>query len=374
VETAAQPDGGTLVALNQGVTSLSRGSDGEVRRLRPDGSWDRSFGRRGVVELGAAVSADGLMVRPSGSARIVTHRRAKVTVWKIRADGRRARGFGDDGRVRLRSLAYATAAALSPAGRIAVSGWLAQRTKDLDDFATVLLTSRGRLDRGFGHRGTSPVPDGGSMFRLAFLPDGSLRAIAGPSDDESADDDPPYWVDRIRADGTYARLVGKDALGLADLATLRADAQGRLVVTGEDAQLSLLERVKRLSGNGELDSSFGTGGDAVVTVGHRFALLPDGGLLWYRAVDGTNETADGRMLIERWSPDGTATARATTPPLLPDPGQRFVAHTETLLADGSLLVGGGARAAGDPAAKETPVLLVVSQDGSSVRRLTVPSS
>lgn len=379
VETAAQPDGGTLVALNQGVTSEQRGTDGELRRLRPDGSWDRNFGRGGVVKLGAGVSVDGLMVSRSGSARVVTNAHRAVTVWKLRPDGRRGRRFGTGGHVRLPTLGEATAAALSPAGRIAVSGWLAHEIEAprYSDFGTVRITSRGRVDRSFGRHGTSPVPGGRSMFWLAYLPDGALRAIEGPSDDESAEDEPPSFIDRVRASGTYKRLVGNYRLGLGELESFRVDAQGRLLVTGEELDDEetevpvLRQRVKRLTSDGRLDRSFGTAGDAIVPDEHRFVPLPDGGLLWYRAIEDRTSVEDGRMLLETWSPAGSAIARVTTPVLLRDPRQRFVVHTATLRADGSLLLGGGARAAHKPNAPETPTLLIIGADGASARQITL---
>jgi uncharacterized delta-60 repeat protein len=125
-----------------------------------NGAPVRGFGKDGTVidqlraGTGGRSEAAAVAVQPNG--RIVVAGLAQgckggglcFTVARYLPSGARDRSFADDGVLRLGGMkSSAKAIALAPGGKIVVAGG------DYGHFVVVRLTSRGRLDRSFGHGG-----------------------------------------------------------------------------------------------------------------------------------------------------------------------------------------------------------------------------
>lgn len=230
-----------------------------VRRLRPDGRPDPSFGTDGIarITLRAPVNESGIFRRPGGGYVVTAAYNAnQPNEWRtiavaFTADGALDRAFGDDGLVQLSAGGTGQGTGLvlpAPDGslRVLVTGaddaW---ELVGLDDAgrATVLRTH----ERFGGEIGTAlALPDGG------FLATDSGR------------------VHRFGADGTVDRDWGRD--GVVELAgggtyvrtvhALALQPDGRIVVAGDRSGGE--PHLARLLADGTPDPTFGSGGVADV--------------------------------------------------------------------------------------------------------------
>lgn len=180
--TRLQPNserGGRLasIALLPGGETILAGNDSRhgrrrivLFRLRRDGRPARGFGQNGVAVLGLgprhrctvmdmAVQRDGRIVLAGyvhGAKR--GGRRETLAAVRLMPNGTPDRSFGGDGLVALRigRYGYATAVAIGPRGKILVGG----RSWSSDGSAELLLRldANGRLDRGFARSGIVRTP------------------------------------------------------------------------------------------------------------------------------------------------------------------------------------------------------------------------
>jgi uncharacterized delta-60 repeat protein len=306
-----QRDGAVLVSGRVG---------GRISVVRFDnrGRLDRAFGRGGLVrrQVGAdpeegpvrvALQSDGKIVFAGATGdfnRDRQHGDGAVAVYRLRPDGSADVSFGSGGAVVLRRRDEVLGAELTidRAGRIVV----VTRFHRLNQggLLVVRLTSRGRRDAGFGHRGEQAVRFGMQSF----------------------------------------------------LGSATVDRQGRVYVAGSDFARRTLG-VLRLTSRGALDSGFGRSGIARLP-------LPRGGLL--ALPDAVVVQPDGRVLLageERFSETAAATPcgycvfltlARLTPGGQPDRtfGQAGVVHTRfeltpsrglglALQRDGRIVVAGG---------------------------------
>jgi uncharacterized delta-60 repeat protein len=167
---AVQADGRIVVGGGDGGCYENR-SPFRVARFHPNGSFDRSFGRRGraAVRFEAPVSnlrdlaidREGRIVLAgnSGTPATFSRRRARwaLAVARLRANGRPDDRFGVHGRRATRSSdargsLIAEAVTLLPGGRIVLAG---SSTSPLDGSRLLVAQYQpgGRPDRSFGPRG-----------------------------------------------------------------------------------------------------------------------------------------------------------------------------------------------------------------------------
>jgi uncharacterized delta-60 repeat protein len=156
--------------------------------------------------------------------------------------------------VSIGSSATASAVAIQPDGKIAVGG---VATIDHNEFAAARFNANGTLDQSFGDGGTITVPPAGAVWGMALQADGKMV------------------------------LAGEAALG--DPQT--SNAQQMMAV--------------RLTGAGQLDPGFGSGGVVMLPIGSTargfgVALQPDGKIL----LTGPAFTTTGVALTVRLNPDG----------------------------------------------------------------------
>lgn len=272
---------GSSVESSRGAVSLSDGSfviaatsnaDVVLTRISADGRMNRKFGKDGVkrVDLGGAERVVDLVVGADGRLLVIGttqsgENRAKSFVLAINQRGRTDRSYGSAGKVTL-DLGAADAAA-GPNGTLVLTG---QRRVGPGGhpFAVVRVTADGRIDRGFAIRGVASavfsVPASVKSTVVAKQADGRIIALASYVG---------YGVGaafvRFNVDGTLDHSFGDHGFSLIalDLSSVSAcdlqiDSQGRLwgVVREESANSGV--RLIRLTREGKLDTSFGTGGVA----------------------------------------------------------------------------------------------------------------
>jgi uncharacterized delta-60 repeat protein len=170
-----------------GAGRLIAGSRGgfAVVRFRPDGSPDRTFGRRGrrIVSFGGRRWATPLAVSTAPGSRLLiagntgtVADRWQPAVARLTRDGTVDRGFGSGGRVRTRVPPFgggALAMQVDARGRVLLAGdAYSDATRDGADWALVRYTRAGRLDPSFAPGGVlrgdfSASAGGASALALA---------------------------------------------------------------------------------------------------------------------------------------------------------------------------------------------------------------
>src|SRR6476469_6378967 len=211
--------------------------------------------------------------------------------------------FGTDGRVivDLGGTRTATAGdiAVQPDGKLVVSGWID------GGFGVVRLLPDGRLDPAFGIGGAA-VPvfgeqdrTGAAPPRLALQPDRGI-VVAGPafSMPPVPNPKPDFGVMRLTPAGALDPSFGQGGKAVfqvgpnADLAQdVAIQPDGKIVVAGYSAQTDGQNTdfsAIRLTPAGRLDTSFGSGGAAIMPT------IPDSG---FESLSSLALLPDGRILL-----------------------------------------------------------------------------
>jgi uncharacterized delta-60 repeat protein len=270
-----------------------------VRRLRPSGFSDTSFGPAGEHRMpftSPNIRGVAMGIQPGGKIvvaagiHLARFRREQIEVERLTAAGRLDPTFGDNGRLVYRysglSAHLVRAMVITPRGRIAI---LSSTGRD-GDFEIARLMPGGQLDRGFSG-------DGRVMF-------------------------------------THDLLIGY---------ALRRDASGRLLVGGTNGGSGFL--IARLTSAGRLDTTFGAGGYVLTRIAggseaHRLVLQPDG-----RIIAVGQATTDSMVVaLARYLPDGELDpefghAGVVTTQFVPPPDAEHSGSTQA--AVGAALMGGG---------------------------------
>jgi uncharacterized delta-60 repeat protein len=279
-----------------------------LTRYHPDGTIDRSFGDRGLVETGigyieggaAAIAPGGRIVVAGEPADPAVAARHDILVERYNPDGSLDRTFGDAGRA-LASFPrdnYVEAAVVGPDGTITLAGWTNGGWAQPSDAAVFRFNPDGSLDNGFG---------AGGRF---------VRAFASGSDQFSS----------VALDGDRVVAAGSVTVRTSDTAALLA----------------------RLTGAGALDGSFG-GGDGYVTFDPSrsydsaadVVLQPDGRVVIAGAT-GLDAVGDYDAFVARYTPSGAPdTTFAGDGDVVFSWGTARNNITQTnLLPDGRIIVGG----------------------------------
>jgi uncharacterized delta-60 repeat protein len=285
-----QPDGKVLVAA---AIEGDRGDPMQVAiaRFKRNGEPDATFGRRGLLRVGAhwnfdphavAVQPDGRIVLMGAAGRGINSlyslvAPAQIGLIRLLPDGSRDHAFGTDGFVAwnppwrddTRLMQTIPGLLLRQAdGRLLVAASVDELRKsdpfnlDVQRVAFVRFNETGALDESFGRAGAVEGPDGANVpAAWAALPDGRMVAAAprnggfGP---------PVFWsLDVFTADGTVDREFGQDGSvriegsTLFGIAALVAAGDGTLVVIATDRR-SAGTVLRRILPGGQLDAGFGT--------------------------------------------------------------------------------------------------------------------
>jgi uncharacterized delta-60 repeat protein len=300
---AVQADGKVVLA---GRAAEHLG-DLAVVRLDRDGTLDATFGTGGKVTTdlagrsetanAVAVQADGKIVVAGTTTSVGTGNDFVVARYTVNgaldtefgSGGKVVTSFGDDS-----DTAYALV--IQPDGKLVVGGDSNQAgvVPTGLDFALARYNSDGSLDASFGTGGkvtTSLAAHGGrdSIYALALQPvDGEARIVAAGGEGDFA-------VARYRADGqldssfaTGGKLMAVfgSVIGAARAVAVAVD--GSVVVAGHDNHDFAVVRLDR---NGQMDGGFGTGGKVVTAVSTTS---------WDEA-QGLAIDADGKIVVAGWA-------------------------------------------------------------------------
>lgn len=188
---ALQPDGKVIVA---GSSNNGNYEDFALVRFNYDGSLDRSFGDNGMIISNISSGDDqiaAVALQPDGKIVAAGSSNTDFCVARYLPGGEPDRSFGVNGIV-VKSLQngedLAKSVAIQPDGKIVVAG--SSFNGDSFDFAIARFTPQGRLDQTFGKEGIllTSVRDGDDkVYAMTLQPDGKI-IVAGSSDNGSADD------------------------------------------------------------------------------------------------------------------------------------------------------------------------------------------
>jgi uncharacterized delta-60 repeat protein len=266
--------GAVAVARSGGVVVTgASGDDVAIARYDAGGRLDPGFGRRGTVvsDLGGVDAGSALVVQPDGKIVVAGQRGGDLALARYSADGKLDPSLGGDGVVVTDLGFQERAVAVLPrsGGRLLVVGAASDR------LVLARYLGDGRLDSGFGRRGTVVTPTPGFDWRMAVegrngtIVAAGARVVASPQGMALA-------VARYRNDGRLDRTFAGDGLMVtrahphwAGAVKVAVRRDGRIVLgahghAGSRAGFALV----RLRRDGSLDRAFGNGGLTVSEVGY----------------------------------------------------------------------------------------------------------
>ncbi len=328
---AIQSDGRIVVVGQSGGAPNSSDTACALVRFNPDGSPDATFGADGVI---LSKSANGIVTTCAGPALLaggkivvgVGERSNEATgtggfgafgAMQFNPDGTRDGTFGVGGEVAAattRCCANAYSVVVQTDGKIVVGGGEGDlpNSLPLSDGQNILarFTGGGAIDPAYGIGGV--VVEGASSFvpglsALSLLPDGSVVAVAILRS-----------VSHFLLNGASDVQFGN--AGQIDIAGIGSGLQtnGKIIVAGyggSDTRFSSGFAVWRLSSNGTLDSTFGSGGSVITPIGtgaadaHAVAILPDGRFIVAGSASATfTGGSDSNFAVVRYFGDPVTTA------------------------------------------------------------------
>ena len=257
-------------------------------RYLPDGAQDGGFGNDGVVDIehqgfdqnpAAALDPDGDIVVAGGIANSSNYRYTSVE--RYRSNGSLDTSFGSNGQVTTPTGGYGANAVAVQADRKIVVGATGDNGIEL-----LRYLPDGALDSTFGSNGIVSTTLGGRVKALVLDGQGRILIAFG---DSVMRFDPDGTVDQTFGSGGQA-TVGEAAAALA----LQPD--GAIVVAGYGPGIG----ITRLTGGGQPDGSFGSGGTVVVPpyASSNPAGQPTTGAL------GVTVEPDGRIVAVGYNWDG----------------------------------------------------------------------
>ena len=324
---ALQPDGKIVVA-GDALAYHDAYPDFIVVRYNSDGSLDSTFGSGGevITPIGSSgATARSVAVQPDG--RIVAAGYTSnsygsdydFAVVRYNSDGSLDSTFGSGGKVTTAvgsSHDYGYDVALQSDGKIVVAGYSYNGSNY--DFAVVRYNSDGSLDTTFGSGGKVRTAMGSSTDRgysVALQSDGKI-VVAGNSSIGTSNDG--FAVARYNSDGSLDTTFGSGGKVMTDVGpygesgySVALQSNGGIVVAGyaynsnHDADFAVV----RYSGNGSLDTTFGSGGKVTTAIGlssddygYSVAVQPDGKIV----VGGyTSNGSDYDMAVIRYNSAGS---------------------------------------------------------------------
>jgi uncharacterized delta-60 repeat protein len=244
--------GGIQVSRGEGDLSLA------IARLRPDGSLDRSFGRKGVRILpgGGEIGVFDIAPTPSGAIVMEAGNEIQAFLWKLNGDGSINRDFGSRGFLELRGkrerpdyheeVFVAPGLAVLPSGKLLLAGsGSPDRDRGPNPWVRVVavrLLPDGRVDPTYGDDGWAAARRGPGWTLaggLTLLPGGVLTiatSFESPHSNEKRD----FGAIAFGSDGHLEQRFGTSGWCRAKL-TGREEAVGvvrlgrRAVVVGGDS-------------------------------------------------------------------------------------------------------------------------------------------
>jgi uncharacterized delta-60 repeat protein len=311
---AVQPNGQIVAA---GGAYANGRAQFALARYNADGSLDSSFGAGGRVltVIRDTAGASAVAVQPDGRIVVAGWSHGDVddmtefVLARYNGDGSRDSSFGRGGTVLIRfgENAAARTMAVQPDGRILVVGEAV--VDGATEFALARCNPNGSPDSSFGKAGKVLTGFGDAAWAAAatVAPDGQI-VVAGYS---YANSRARLALARYNGNGAPDSSFGKEGKVLTDPGdvagtvayALAVQPDGRIVVAGQTianrtAQFALV----RHNGDGTLDASFGTGGEALAHFGDAagasaVAVQPDGQVI---AAGWSNANGRGYFALARF--------------------------------------------------------------------------
>lgn len=288
-----QPDGKIILGGYQWNNSTG---DFVLARLNSDGSLDNGFGTNGIsiLDSGFSETARSIYLLDDGKILIAGDSDDQFAIAKSNSNGSIDTTFGTNGWVRTSFpiWGYANNIDVSQSGQILLTGMAFDTGGDWK-IALAKYDANGDTDTTFGDSGTLLVYAGYDYdfgIRGMFLEDGKLL-IGGHSYFGTAPLRYEIAIVRLEADGTIDNTYGTNGFfkfrwaenGENYLTDMALQSDDKLVVTGRsyDGEADLYA-IARLTENGQLDSTFGTGGklsanvDLTADISNAVAIQADG--------------------------------------------------------------------------------------------------
>jgi uncharacterized delta-60 repeat protein len=310
--------------------------------IRRAGVLDYTFANRGLALVDFYNETDILQdmaIAPNGKIILVGYVNGfgEWAITRLNVDGTRDRSFGTNGKVLLdfvkkrEDAEMAQSVLVQPDGKILVGGRMSMDETRFGETAmtVVRLNVDGSLDPTFGTQGRFTLRGLGEATDMCFQPDGRILVIGGA-------------LVRLTSDGVLDESFTRQFISGPRIALAPG---GKIVMIDEQ---TLEPTVIRRNADGTTDTSFGSGGRAVMTTPFRTALngiavMSDGSVI-------AGGEADGWMLLVKFRPDGTPDSGFGTGGYvrwtMNRPGKEGFATTirdVTLQPDGRILVAGWGR-------------------------------
>lgn len=248
VDIVEQPDGKTILLLSDPFNPLS---DFTLVRLLENGSIDTTFGDNGIATADYNGQGDDGMrllrlkdgsIIVGGVSRATNQLPWELVFTRFLPNGTQDTIFGEDGWLRLDDGSYLNDLAQQPDGKIVAVGRLF-RAPEYTDAILLRFDMEGMLDPTFGNDGIS-VEIGRSYGAVYVLPDGKI--LIGGTSNTVLPEPSDAIVRRLLPNGAIDTTFGTSgdailSIGGPDhyenILDLMLDAEGRIVFTGVDCQL-----------------------------------------------------------------------------------------------------------------------------------------
>lgn len=311
--------GGGLIELSTGKLLLVGGGNGtnaghSFTRYNSNGTVDGTYGTSGTA-VGHFGSAWGVTLLPGDELLVATDvdtgslsELNDAAVARYTATGAKDAGFGTDGRVTFRldpdvaADEHATSVIELASGKLLVGGWLWRGGTNFD-IAVVRLDAAGNVDPSFADEGRFLFDWKGGYdkaWQVLELPDKRILVYGEVSDPAEPGSPNRVFFLRLTEDGDIDTTFGTGGTGYVTVLTdVNSDSPGGMVRLASGKYLfaiggTALWTAGRLTAEGALDDEFGTGGIAKLT-----PVFPNGIFPVPTSVDVAAQS-DGRFVIGAW--------------------------------------------------------------------------
>ena len=284
--------GALLVGGAVGAVASNAGNDIGLARFLPGGALDTSFGNSGLseVSLRGPVNATALDAVAQADGKIVAAGHVGISfsdrdfaLARYRSDGSLDPAFGQQGIVTTdfaNGQDNAMAVAVQADGKMLAAGEVRIPPATSNDVGVARYTASGALDSSFGSGGKMSLDVDGSVdtVRALAVQDDGRILLAGDSTFPSQGNLSKMTVIRLLANGLRDTTFGSN--GVANVSfgnfdeghALAVQSDGKILVGGiGDSDFA----VARFLANGQLDTSFGSGGMVTHDFAGQFDFLQD---------------------------------------------------------------------------------------------------
>jgi len=333
-----------------------------LARYLSNGSIDKSFGNKGstVMDFGGYSKAFSIAIQADGKIVAAGTALKDFAIARFNPDGRPDSSFGINGKVTTDFAGYGSRrevnfVAIQPDNKIIVIGTV-YHDGDLSSIALARYNADGSLDTGFGNGGGLIAHIAGDFdegYAVILQPGGKIVAI-GYAYMGVIDHDPQEFVlIRYNANGNIDSSFGTNGYTFTnihnfDFPTAAAvQTNGKIVVAGysmDDSYFVFTIALARYTKDGLPDSSFGTNGTVITSVGriddraYGLTIQPDNKIV---VAGSTSDSTGEDLFVARFPPKGKFDKTfGVNGIVITDFGRNDVARSVALQADGKIVAAG----------------------------------